>query len=193
MSRGGAPSRSQQAFSWLLSGDNDGDRSGGAGRAGAGRGSRRQSGGGDSRAAGRRRGSGGRAPYIPGFQLREDAATAAGRPAGLAATPLQSLQGAFDGVLPGEVVADVLAACSGDAGAATEVLLSMTGGGGGGGAGEDAGAAATSSAGATAAGGKPAVGPDGAPAAPAAPAGPCYLEVLPEELKGLIFQQLSLR
>ncbi|KAL4442936.1 hypothetical protein ABPG77_008427 [Micractinium sp. CCAP 211/92] len=177
--RAGAPSRDQAAFQWLLSRedeDEDGRRQ---------QGGRRRSGG----QQGRRRSSGreGR-PFIPGFQLREEAkgrgaATAARGSGGAAAGPpaLAALQEAFAGLLPPEVVADVLAACGGDSAAASEALLGMTGGGAGG---DEAPAMAAAAATAAA---------EHAPPAVPGAGGPCYLHLLPEEIKQLIFDQLSLR
>ncbi|KAL4457659.1 hypothetical protein ABPG75_012524 [Micractinium tetrahymenae] len=191
--RGGAPSRDQAAFQWLLSRDDEGDAPRQQG--GSSSSSRRRSGG----QAGRRR-SGGREgrPFIPGFQLREEAAgpgaaAAAAAQGGARAaettepSALAALQEAFEGVLPAEVVADVLAACGGDAAAASEALLGMAGGGAGAG-GEPAVAAAALATQEQAQGPTSSPG-DGTDAA----SSPCYLHVLPEELKQLIFDQLSLR
>jgi hypothetical protein len=189
--RAGAPFRQQQAFRWLLEGDGEaaGDQSRRQHRAGGG-----GSGGGakGAAAAGKRRsGSGGGAgkSYIPGFQLRADAAAAAAAAAqgsgasGSATDELASLQEAFAEVLPPDVVADVLASCGGNADAAMAALLAMAGGG-------------------------DAAGPPAAAAAASqqeqrqqqrqqqqqqAPVGPCYWDTLPAHLTHLIFEQLSLR
>ncbi len=177
--RAGAPSRDQAAFQWLLSRedeDEDGRRQqGGRSRSGGQQGRRRSSG---------REGR----LFIPGFQLREEsegrgAATAVRGSGGAAAGPpaLAALQEAFAALLPPDVVSDVLAACGGDSAAASEALLGMAGGGAGG-----------DEAPATAAAAAPAAAEQTPPSVPGL-GGPCYLHLLPEEIKQLIFDQLSLR
>lgn len=189
--RAGAPSRSQQAFRWLLQGDEDEERrgSGSQGKQMGGKG------GGGSKGGGRRRsGSGGKVPFIPGFKLRCEAeaeTAAASTSAAVPGSDLESLQEAFAGVLDAELVADVLASTGGDTAAAMEALLSLTGGSeepGAASAAHEAAAAAEAGAAGTA---SPA---DMAEASPAgAPAAPCYWDTLPQEMKQLVFEQLSLR
>lgn len=176
--RAGAPSRDQAAFQWLLSREDEDE--GGPRQQGG----RRRSGG----QQGRRRSSGrGGRPFIPGFQLREEAEGRGAAPgaqgggSAAAGVPgLAALREAFGGLLPPDVVADVLAACGGDAAAASEALLGMVGGD----ACADAGPAMAAAAAPSAAQQAPGAGAAG---------GPCYLHLLPEEIKQLIFDQLSLR
>lgn len=172
--RGGAASRDQAAFQWLLSREDEEDggrQQRGGRRRSNGQPVRRRSGGREERA------------FIPGFRLREEEAGAGtAMPAqgsgSVAAGPsaLASLQEAFAGVLPSEVIVDVLAACSGDAAAASEALLGMAGGE----------AAAREE--------RPVEQPPPSPSPGAGAArGPCFIHLLPEEIKQLIFDQLSLR
>lgn len=179
--RAGVPSRDQQAFRWLLSGDDDDARGGRGGRGdGSGRG-RPGKGGGNKGSRRRSSGGGGKQPYIPGFKLRceaeAEAAAGAAGPAG-PGDELASLQEAFGAALPADLVADVLASCGGDAAAAMEVLLGLAGGG-------DTAPPPAS--------GEPSLAAAAPPASVTAAAGPCYWDVLPQEIKELVFQQLSLR
>ena len=192
--RAGAPSRSQQAFRWLLQGDEDEE-----GRARGGRGQQPGGKGSGGKDGGRRRGGGsgkGRQPFIPGFKLRCDAdaeaAAASGSGSAAGGGELEALQEAFAGVLDTELVADVLASTGGDAAAAMEALLSLAGGGGA----EEEGAAAGGGQAARAAPAAEAEAEaeaEGLAAAAGAPAAPCYWDVLPQEIKQLVFEQLSLR
>lgn len=194
--RAGAPSRSQQAFRWLLQGDEDEE-----GRGSGSRGQQSGGKGGGGKDGGRRRGSGGskgRQPFIPGFKLRCDAdaeAAAASGSGAAAGGELQALQDAFAGVLDGELVADVLASTGGDAAAAMEALLSLAGGGGEASGGPAAAGEAAAVGGEQATGTAPAAEaqPEAEAAAGGAPAAPCYWDVLPQEVKQLVFEQLSLR
>ena len=187
--RAGAPSRSQQAFRWLLQGDDDEERRGGSsqGKQAGGKG------GGSGKGGGRRRsgsGSGGKVPFIPGFKLRCDAeaeAAASSSSAAAQGSDLESLQEAFAGVLDAELVADVLASTGGDAAAAMEALLSLTGGGDEAAANEAPMAAEEAEAGSAPAATMAEAAPLGAPAAP------CYWDTLPQEMKQLVFEKLSLR
>ncbi|PRW58889.1 F-box LRR-repeat 15 [Chlorella sorokiniana] len=190
--RAGAPSRSQQAFRWLLQGDDDDERRGNGSKG-------KQAGdkGSSGKGGGRRRsgsGSGSKPPFIPGFKLRCEAeaeAAAAGSSAAVAGSDLESLQQAFAGVLDAELVADVLASTGGDAAAAMEALLSLTGGG------EDvaspgaAGEADAPASQAAVSGTSSAVMAEAAGSS--APAASCYWDTLPQEMKQLVFEQLSLR
>lgn len=187
--RAGAPSRSQQAFRWLLQGDDDEERRGGSsqGKQAGGKG------GGSGKGGGRRRsgsGSGGKVPFIPGFKLRCDAeaeAAASSSSAAAQGSDLESLQEAFAGVLDAELVADVLASTGGDAAAAMEALLSLTGGGDEAAANEAPMAAEEAEAGSAPAATMAEAAPLGAPAAP------CYWDTLPQEMKQLVFEKLPLR
>ena len=188
--RRGVPSRSQQAFSWLLSADPD-ETAAGRGRQGGSKGGkgkgRRGSGGGDA--------GGASTSYIPGFRLREGAAAgtrspAAGRAAG--ASGLEALQESFEGVLDREVVADVLASCGGDAAAAMDALLTLAGGSSSAAA-QPADAAPPGVAAAGDVRPGTATAAAGPPPTPAHPAQPCYWDALPTECKWLVFEELSLR
>ena len=185
--RAGAPSRQQQAFRWLLEGDGDAaGESGRQHRAGGG------SGGGGGAKGKRRSGSSGDGTgksYIPGFQLRADAAAAAtgaaqgSSIAGSTTDELASLQEAFAEVLPPDVVADVLASCGGNADAAMAALLAMAGGN----------EAAVPSAAALPQPPQPPQQQQRRQQQQQAPSGPCYWDMLPAHLTHLIFEQLSLR
>ncbi|KAI3429506.1 hypothetical protein D9Q98_005595 [Chlorella vulgaris] len=199
--RRGAASRSQQAFTWLLSPDNDEDgrQAGGSRPAGdkrKGKGGRRQPSdvdGGDSKPRN----------YIPGFKLREEARPATSQ----SSTPAGALdlQQAFEGIFAAEIVTDVLASCGGDATAATEALLAMAGAAGGSStasqtaaADDQPGSAAGKAAEHAVAGPSPSSAAAAAASLPevsqaAAVAAPCFWDTLPNECKWLIFEQLSLK
>jgi hypothetical protein len=199
--RRGAASRSQQAFTWLLSPDNDEDgrQAGGSRPAGdkrKGKGGRRQPSdvdGGDSKPRN----------YIPGFKLREEARPATSQ----SSTPAGALdlQQAFEGIFAAEIVTDVLASCGGDATAATEALLAMAGAAGGSStasqtaaADDQPGSAAGKAAEHAVAGPSPSSAAAAAASLPqvsqaAAVAAPCFWDTVPNECKWLIFEQLSLK
>ena len=190
--RAGAPSRQQQAFRWLLEGDGEppGDQSRRQQRAGGG-----GSGGGTkgAAAAGKRRsassGGGGGKSYLPGFQLRADAAAATAAEAaqgssagGTATDELAALQEAFAEVLPPDVVADVLASCGGNADAAMAALRAMAG------VGEAAGPPAASSSQQ-----HQRQQQQCQQTQQQRPVGPCHWNTLPAHLTHQMFEQLSLR
>lgn len=185
--RAGAPSRSQQAFAWLLENERDASADGGsrqrpkAGGSGGGRSTKGK--GGQQKSSG----SSSKPPFIPGFKLRCEAEAEAAGTAQHPADELTSLQEAFRSVLDGDVVADVLVSCGGDTAAASEALLALAGSGSSGDAqAEPAGAKQPQRAAAE----EPRLL---ASERPAASGGPCYWDVLPAEIKALVFEQLSLR